>query len=83
MRKVVFTATLAYNQYDRSRQYPSRVHLIRSLAEPATNLLLGISMLGVYRAGYHARPVIFLAILNLFFVVWRWRLCRRCTEAWY
>jgi hypothetical protein len=69
MRKVVFTATLAYNQYDRSREYPSRVHLIRSLAEPATNLLLGVCMLALYRAGYEARPVLFLAILNLFFFV--------------
>jgi Zn-dependent protease len=69
MRKVVFTATLAYNQYDRSRDYPGRVHLIRSLAEPVTNLLLGACMLALYRAGYDARPVLFLAILNLFFFV--------------
>jgi len=69
MRKVVFTATLAYNQYDRSREYPGRVHLIRSLTEPATNLGLGVCMLALYRAGYDARPVLFLAILNLFFFV--------------
>jgi hypothetical protein len=58
--------SLAYNQYDRSREYPSRVHLIRSLTE---HLLLGVCMLALYRAGYDARPVLFLAILNLFFFV--------------
>jgi hypothetical protein len=32
MRQVTFTATLAYNAYDESRDYPSRVHIIRGLS---------------------------------------------------
>jgi len=70
MRQVVFTATLAYNAYDESRQYPSRVHLIRGLGEPAANLIFGAVMLGLYLAGNHSHLVLFLAVLNLaFFIV--------------
>jgi hypothetical protein len=69
MRRVTFTATLAYNEYDESREYPSRVHLIRGLAEPVANLILGAVMLGVYWAGYHGDVVVFLAVLNLAFFV--------------
>jgi hypothetical protein len=70
MRQVVFTATLAYNVYDESREYPSRVHLIRGLGEPAANLILGAVMLGLYLAGNHSRLVFFLAVLNLgFFII--------------
>ena len=69
MRRVVFTATLAYNVYDESREYPSRVHLIRSLGEPAANLILGAVMLGLYLAGNHGHIVLFLAVLNLAFFV--------------
>jgi hypothetical protein len=69
MRRVVFTATLAYNVYDEARAYPSRVHLLRSLGEPAANLLLGAVMLGLYLAGNHGHLVLFLAVLNLAFFV--------------
>jgi hypothetical protein len=70
MRQVVFTATLAYNVYDESREYPSRVHLIRGLGEPAANLILGAIMLGLYTAGNHNHFVLFLAVLNLgFFII--------------
>jgi hypothetical protein len=69
MRQVVFTATLAYNVYDESREYPSRVHLIRGLGEPAANFLLGAVMLDLYLAGSHSHVVVFLAVLNLAFFV--------------
>jgi hypothetical protein len=69
MRKVVFTATLAYNVYDESRQYPSRVHVIRGLGEPAANLILGAAMLGLYLAGNRSHLVFFLAVLNLAFFI--------------
>jgi hypothetical protein len=69
MRQVVFTATLAYNVYDESRNYPSRVHLIRGLGEPAANLILGAVMLGLYLAGDHSHLVLFLAVLNLAFFI--------------
>jgi hypothetical protein len=69
MRQVVFTATLAYNAYDESREYPSRVHVIRGLGEPAANLVLGAVMLGLYLAGTHSHLVLFLAVLNLAFFV--------------
>jgi hypothetical protein len=69
MRQIVFTATLAYNVYDESPEYPSRVHLIRGLSEPAANLILGAVMLGLYLAGIHAHLVLFLAALNLAFFV--------------
>jgi len=67
MRSVIFTATLPYNVYDESREYPSRVHVIRSLGEPAANLLLGAAMLVLYVAGLDNHFVLFLAILNLAF----------------
>jgi hypothetical protein len=70
MRQVVFTASLAYNVYDESREYPRRVHLIRGLGEPAANLILGAVMLGLYLAGNHGHLVLFLAVLNLgFFII--------------
>jgi hypothetical protein len=70
MCEVVFTATLAYNVYDECREYPSRVHLIRGLGEPAANLILGAVMLGLYVSGNNSHVVFFLAILNLcFFIV--------------
>jgi hypothetical protein len=70
MRRVVFTATLAYNAYDESREYPSRIHLIRGLGEPAANLILGAIMLGLYVAGNRSHFVLFLAVLNLgFFII--------------
>jgi hypothetical protein len=70
MRRVVFTSTLAYNVYDESKEYPSRVHLIRGLGEPAANLILGAVMLGLYVAGDHSHLVLFLAVLNLgFFLI--------------
>lgn len=70
MRQVVFTTTLAYNSYDESRDYPSRVHLIRGLGEPASNLIFGAVMLGLYVAGNRSHFVLFLAVLNLaFFIV--------------
>ena len=70
MRRVVFTSTLAYNVYDESREYPSRVHLIRGLGEPTANLLLGAVMLGLYVAGNHSHLLLFLAVLNLgFFLI--------------
>jgi hypothetical protein len=69
MRTVTFTATLAYNGYDESREYPSRVHMIRSLGEPAANLALGLVMLALYWTGHHAHVVVFLAVLNLAFAV--------------
>ena len=69
MRRVVFTATLAYNVYDESGDYPSRVHLIRGLGEPAANLILGAVMLGLYLAGNHSHLVLFLAVLNLAFFI--------------
>jgi hypothetical protein len=69
MRRVTFTATLAYNEYDESRPDPSRVHGLRGLGEPVANLLLGVVMLGVYWAGYHGHAVLFLAVLNLAFFV--------------
>jgi hypothetical protein len=70
MRQVVFTATLAYNVYDESPEYPRRVHVIRGLGEPAANLILGVVMLGLYLAGNHNHFVLFLAVLNLgFFLV--------------
>jgi hypothetical protein len=69
MRRVTLTATLAYNEYDESRPYPSRVHLIRGLGEPVANLILGAVMLGLYWAGYHRHVVLFLAVLNLAFFV--------------
>lgn len=67
MRFVIFTATLSYNGYDESREYPSRVHVIRGLGEPAANLLLGAIMLVLYIAGLDSHFVLFLAILNLAF----------------
>jgi hypothetical protein len=69
MREVVFTATLAYNVYDESRAYPSRVHLIRGLGEPAANLILGAVMLGICLSATPSHLVFFLAILNLSFFV--------------
>jgi hypothetical protein len=69
MRRVTLTATLAYNEYDESREYPSRVHLIRGLSEPLANLILGAVMLVVYVSGYHSHVVLFLAALNLAFFV--------------
>jgi hypothetical protein len=69
MRQVVFTATLAYNEYDESREYSSRVHLIRGLGEPAANLIFGAVTLGLYLAGNHSHFVFFLAVLNLAFFV--------------
>jgi hypothetical protein len=69
MRRVVFTATLAYNNYDESREFPSRIHLIRGLSEPAANLILGGVMLSLYLAGNHSHFVLFLAILNLAFFI--------------
>jgi hypothetical protein len=69
MRRVVFTATLAYNEYDESREYSSSVHLIRGLGEPAANLILGAVMLGLYLAGNHSHIVFFLAVLNLAFFI--------------
>jgi hypothetical protein len=69
MRQVVFTSTLAYNAYDESREYPSRVHVIRGLGEPAANLILGAVMLGLYLAGTHSHLVLFLAVLNLAFFI--------------
>ena len=70
MRQVVFTATLAYNVYDESREYPSRVRLIRGLGEPAANLVLGVVMLGLHLAGINTHFVFFLAVLNLgFFII--------------
>lgn len=67
MRFVIFTATLGYNGYDESREYPSRVHVIRGLGEPAANLLLGVIMLVLYIAGIDSHFVLFLATLNLAF----------------
>lgn len=67
MRSVIFTASLPYNEYDESREFPSRVHLIRGLGEPAANLLLGAVMLILYVAGLDGHFVLFLAILNLAF----------------
>jgi len=67
MRTVTFTATLAYNGYDASREYPSRVHVIRGLAEPAANLVVGVVMLVLYVAGLDSHFVLFLAVLNLAF----------------
>jgi hypothetical protein len=69
MRQVIFTATLAYNVYDESREYPSRVHLIRGLGEPAANLILGATMLSLYLAGNQSHLVFFLAVLNLAFFI--------------
>jgi hypothetical protein len=69
MRRVTLTATLAYNEYDESREYPSRIHLIRGLAEPVANLALGAVMLAVYVSGYQSHVVLFLAVLNLAFSV--------------
>lgn len=69
MLQVTFTATLAYNAYDESREYPSRVHVIRGLGEPVANLILGAVMLGLYWAGLHANVVLVLAVLNLVFFV--------------
>jgi Zn-dependent protease len=69
MRQVIFTATMAYSSYDESQDYPSRVHVIRGLGEPAANLLLGAGMLGVYLAGARSHVVLYLAILNLIFFV--------------
>ena len=67
MRSVIFTATLPYNEYDESRDFPSRVHVIRGLGEPAANLLLGAVMLILYVAGLDSHFVLFLAVLNLAF----------------
>jgi Zn-dependent protease len=69
MRSVTFTATLAYNEYDESRDYPGRVHLMRGLGEPAANLALGVAMLVLYLVGLDSHFVLFLAILNLAFAV--------------
>jgi hypothetical protein len=67
MRTVTFTATLPYNGYDESRDYSRTVHIIRSLGEPAANLLLGVVMLVLYVAGLDSHFVLFLAVLNLAF----------------
>lgn len=67
MRSVIFTATLPYNVYDESREFPSSVHVIRGLGEPAANLLLGAIMLTLYVAGLDSHFVLFLAVLNLAF----------------
>lgn len=67
MRSVIFTATLPYNVYDESREYPSSVHIVRGLSEPAANLLLGAVMLILFVAGLDSHFVLFLAVLNLAF----------------
>ena len=67
MRSVTFTATLAYNGYDESRDYPRAIHIVRGLGEPAANLLLGALMLVLYIAGFDSHFALFLAILNLAF----------------
>jgi len=69
MRFTLFTATLAYCRYDDSREYPSRVHLVRSLGQPAAHVLLGVPALGFYLAGYHSHFLLFLAIANFVFLV--------------
>jgi len=67
MRSVTFTATLAYNGYDESRDYSRAVHILRGLGEPAANLLLGALMLVLYISGFDSHFVLFLAVLNLAF----------------
>jgi len=67
MRSVTFTATLPYNGYDESREYPRAVHIVRSLGEPVANLFLGAAMLALYFVGFDSHFVLFLAVLNLAF----------------
>ena len=67
MRSVTFTATLPYNEYDESRDRPGRVHILRGLSEPLTNLAIGIVMFVLYAAGLDSHFLLFLAILNTAF----------------
>jgi hypothetical protein len=70
MRFVYFTATLAYCRYENARTYPSRVHLIRSLSQPAVHVILCLGASALYASGNASPFVLFLAILNaVFFVV--------------
>jgi Zn-dependent protease len=69
MRFIFFTATLAYCRNDESREYPSRVHLLRTLGQPATHLLVGGTALGFYLGGQPGTFLLFLAILNFVFFV--------------
>jgi hypothetical protein len=69
MRSVIFTATLPYNVYDDSREFPGSVHIIRGLGEPLANFLVGAIMLILYVAGLDSHFVLFLAALNLAFFV--------------
>jgi hypothetical protein len=65
-KAVVLTATLAYQIYEEPPQ-PSNVHLLRALAGPASNLVLGVLALLALIAWPHSSVLRFAAALNLLF----------------
>jgi hypothetical protein len=65
-KAVVLTATLAYQIYEEPPQ-PSNVHLLRALAGPASNLVLGVLALLALLAWPHSSVLWFAAALNLLF----------------
>ena len=67
-QSVVVTPTLDYQIYDEQSQ-SSRVHLLRALAGPASNLLLGVLFLLVMAVRPRSSLLWFAAILNLVFTV--------------
>jgi Zn-dependent protease len=65
--EVVFTATLAYDVYRESEDYPASVHIVRGLGGPVVNLAVGLVMLAIFFAGLRSPFVFFLGVLNVVF----------------
>lgn len=65
-KAVVLTATLGYQIYEEPEQ-PSRVHLLRALAGPASNLVLAVLALLALLVWPHSSVLWFAAVLNLVF----------------
>lgn len=65
MDEVLITSTRYVNIYHGPQEFPARVHLGRASGGPILNLVVGIVALML--AGTFGHPMIFFAIMNLFF----------------
>ncbi len=67
MQANLITATVFVNQYTDTVEYPSWVHIGRTLGGPIANAIAGVVALVVYNAGLQSPVLGFFAIANLLF----------------
>ncbi len=69
MQANLITATVYVNHYEDTVEYPSWVHIGRTLGGPIANAIAGIVALLVYNAGLQSPVILFFAIANLLFTL--------------